>query len=30
MIVITPSKPAELDELLTAAQYEEFIAKDGH
>ena len=30
MIVITPSKPAELDELLTAAQYEEFIAKGGH
>lgn len=30
MIVITPSKPAELEELLTAAQYEEFIAKGGH
>lgn len=30
MIVITPSKPAELDALLTAAQYEEFIAKGGH
>jgi glycine cleavage system H protein len=30
MIVITPSKPAELNELLTAAQYEEFIAKGGH
>jgi glycine cleavage system H protein len=30
MIVITPSKPAELDTLLTAAQYEEFIAKGGH
>lgn len=30
MIVITPSKPAELDELLTATQYEEFIAKGGH
>ena len=30
MIVITPSKPAELDELLSAAQYEEFIAKGGH
>jgi glycine cleavage system H protein len=30
MIVITPSRPAELEELLTAAQYEEFIAKGGH
>jgi glycine cleavage system H protein len=30
MIVITPSKPAELNELLSAAQYEEFIAKGGH
>jgi glycine cleavage system H protein len=30
MIVITPSKPGELNELLTAAQYEEFIAKGGH
>ena len=30
MIVVTPSSPAEWDQLLTAAQYEELIAQSGH
>jgi len=30
MIVITPSSPAEWDALLTAKQYEEFLAGGGH
>lgn len=30
MIVVKPSKPAEWDQLLTAAQYEEFVAQSGH
>ncbi len=30
MIVITPSNAAELGNLLTAAQYEEFVAQGGH
>ena len=30
MIVIKPSNPAEWDQLLTAAQYEEFVAQSGH
>ena len=30
MIVVKPSSPAEWDQLLTAAQYEEFIAQSGH
>lgn len=30
MIVIKPSKAAEWDQLLTAAQYEELIAQGGH
>ncbi|HEV8617194.1 MAG TPA: glycine cleavage system protein GcvH [Methylomirabilota bacterium] len=29
MILITPSNPAEWDALLTAAQYEEFLAQGG-
>jgi glycine cleavage system H protein len=29
MIVVTPSHPAEWDALLTAAQYEEFLAQGG-
>ena len=30
MIVVKPSSPAEWDQLLTAGQYEEFIAQSGH
>jgi glycine cleavage system H protein len=30
MIVVTPADPKEWDQLLTAAQYEEFIAQGGH
>ena len=30
MIVITPANAKELDQLLTAAQYEEFLAQGGH
>jgi glycine cleavage system H protein len=30
MIVVTPADAKEWDELLTAAQYEQFIAEGGH
>jgi glycine cleavage system H protein len=30
MLVVTPSDPKEWDQLLTAAQYEEFVAQGGH
>jgi len=30
MLVVTPSDPKEWDQLLTAAQYDEFIAQGGH
>ena len=30
MIVVKPSSPAEWDELMTAAQYEAFVADGGH
>ena len=30
MLVVTPSDPAQWNELLTAAQYEEFLAQGGH
>jgi len=30
MIVVTPADSTEWDQLLTAAQYEEFIAQGGH
>lgn len=30
MIAITPSQPAQLEGLLTARQYEEFLAGGGH
>ena len=30
MIVVKPSKPAEWDQLLTAVQYEVFVAQSGH
>jgi glycine cleavage system H protein len=30
MIVVTPSNPAEWDQLMTAAQYEAFVADGGH
>jgi glycine cleavage system H protein len=30
MIVVKLSNPAEWDQLLTAAQYEEFVAQGGH
>ena len=30
MIVVKPSSPAEWDQLLTAAQYEELVAQSGH
>jgi len=30
MIAITPSQPAQLDALLTAKQYEDFLAGGGH
>jgi glycine cleavage system H protein len=30
MLVVTPADATEWDQLLTAAQYEEFIAQGGH
>ncbi len=30
MIVVTPANPSEWDQLLTAAQYAEFLAEAGH
>jgi len=30
MLVVTPADPGEWDQLLTAAQYEEFVAEGGH
>ena len=30
MLVVVPSNPAEWDQLLTSAQYEELIARGGH
>jgi glycine cleavage system H protein len=30
MLVVAPADPKEWDELLTAAQYEQFIAEGGH
>lgn len=30
MLLVTPTDAAEWDQLLTAAQYEEFIAQGGH
>jgi glycine cleavage system H protein len=30
MLVVAPSDPKEWDQLLTATQYEEFIAQGGH
>jgi glycine cleavage system H protein len=30
MIVIAPAKPGEWNDLLTGAQYEEFLAQGGH
>ena len=30
MLVVTPADPTEWDQLLTAAQYEQFIAAGGH
>jgi hypothetical protein len=30
MIVVTPADAKEWDQLLTAAQYEQFIAEGGH
>jgi glycine cleavage system H protein len=30
MLVVTPSKPGEWDQLLTAAQYEELLAQGAH
>jgi glycine cleavage system H protein len=30
MLVVAPSNAAELDQLLTAKQYEEFLAEGGH
>ena len=30
MLVVTPSDPAQWNELLTATQYEEFLAQGGH
>jgi len=30
MIVITPSRPAQLDALMTAKQYEDFVAAGAH
>ena len=30
MIVVTPSAPGDWDQLLTAEQYEEFLAAGGH
>jgi glycine cleavage system H protein len=30
MLVVTPADPGEWDQLLTAAQYEEFVAGGGH
>ena len=30
MLLVTPSNAAELDQLLTAQQYEQFLAEGGH
>ena len=30
MLVVTPADPGEWDQLLTAAQYEQFVAEGGH
>ena len=30
MIVVTPANPSDWDQLLTAQQYEEFLAQGGH
>jgi hypothetical protein len=30
MLVVTPADPGEWNQLLTAAQYEQFIAEGGH
>jgi glycine cleavage system H protein len=30
MLVVTPADPREWDQLLTAAQYEQFVAEGGH
>jgi glycine cleavage system H protein len=30
MLVVTPSDPGQWNELLTSAQYEEFLAQGGH
>jgi glycine cleavage system H protein len=30
MLLVAPSEPAEWDHLLTAAQYEQFVAEGGH
>ena len=30
MLVVTPADPKEWDQLLTAAQYEQFVAAGGH
>lgn len=30
MLVVTPSSPGDWDQLLTAAQYEEFLAQGAH
>jgi glycine cleavage system H protein len=30
MIVVTPANPGDVDRLLTAAQYEEFLAQGAH
>ncbi|HEU5319235.1 MAG TPA: glycine cleavage system protein H, partial [Methylomirabilota bacterium] len=30
MLAVTPADPKEWDQLLTAAQYEQFIAEGGH
>jgi glycine cleavage system H protein len=30
MIVVAPADPKEWDQLLTAAQYEQFVAEGGH
>jgi len=30
MLLITPSSAKDIDQLLTAAQYEEFLAQGGH
>lgn len=30
MLIVTPSEPTQWEQLLTAAQYEEFLAQGGH